>query len=633
MEDKYIMDGVLNTASFIEQVKEETGYEEQGFKASPLFVRTNNTGDTFLVTVIFQTSKIEGKTYLQFKQVISIDIQDGSIIERQDASVFFDRLDYDVRKPILASREDGTDKNIVGDYRKKIMPAMDNIRKQSLKNGEINSDDYMDYLTYALYSFSTELSDVLSRISRTCEYSDTFQVRCRNGHKSNIPVKNTGTIYVDGNRYSCFCPACRDKIEFNYKKTKKFLTYREAYLTKRNSGNSTEGKEDNAKVINETFIDNSAKFSVDTDAVVEKNSKPNLTPIVPEEIQDEEMRQQWILAQQLMKQSEEKAEKEIHKYSAKTEDKKEEPTASVPAAEVQPIQKESDEVLEEYEEEADAEEVYEAEAMPAFDEEFEKILFTSDEETDSEEPIVENMPAESIPIVPVSHENIDISKTSEEEHKTALLEENSEDNKGIIIGLNMQKKLFEAIDSIINHSCMPPRLFLLLGDDGCGINTALKSFIHGEVVNYNSSSEFFDVGSIICIRLNGKYSENIMSAISMRKDTVGCGVFIRSSEEEWKRFKTMYPYAENMFTATVKFQSGKLKEFVRLYVEHLHKYGIKTPKLNEEQKDGLFKMPGMNYGKAKNMADQTAFKMIMNGKTELTEEDINEEINRFRSKE
>ena len=223
-----LKDTMLSTTDLIAKIKAETRYEDAGQGASPLFLRSDNSGRFRAMLVLFRLGKdSEKKSVLKIEQVLSFDIYDGNRIEHEPAVKFFDQMGIDVRNPIYPARKE-MNKDINKQYRDLINTAMDQIRLSIVENGDVSKEKYLEYLNYALYSYSDDFAKILLGVSRIFEFTRYAIIRCQHCNKA---YKVNASGYTTGQLITSKCPNCQDVNRTEYKKEGKTHILTEAYMT------------------------------------------------------------------------------------------------------------------------------------------------------------------------------------------------------------------------------------------------------------------------------------------------------------------------------------------------------------------------------------------------------------------
>lgn len=229
MEREYLMENVLTTRSLIDSIKEETHYEDDKLLGSPVFLRTDQTGNHRLAIllvrkVISQTSKITGK--VTPVKLLSVDLLSGTLISRMDAETFYKDSGLDISIPVTVKR-DTIDMGTVKLYQEKGLKLMDHIRISLIKTGEVSQDDYLEYLQYSLFAYSNEFALILLQLSRTYRNNPEMTLHCGHCQKT-FQRKVEG--FVDGQLVIADCPYCQHKLQQIYHRSASSITYTDRYF-------------------------------------------------------------------------------------------------------------------------------------------------------------------------------------------------------------------------------------------------------------------------------------------------------------------------------------------------------------------------------------------------------------------
>lgn len=265
MAEEFLQDTMLSTTALIGKIKTETRYEEAGMGASPLFLRSDNSGRFRAILVLFRLGKDARKrTILNMEQVISCDIYDGSKIEYEPAGEFFGQMGIDARNPVYPARK-GIDKDTDKQYRSLINITMDQIRLSAVVNGEVVREKYLEYLNYALYSYSDEFAKVLLAASRIFEFARYSVINCSH---CGLRYKVNASSYATGQLITSKCPNCQDVNQTEYRKEGKVYVPMESYLLAYRMPAPQEPiRQESAAVhIADVHLDPEASFAVETRA-------------------------------------------------------------------------------------------------------------------------------------------------------------------------------------------------------------------------------------------------------------------------------------------------------------------------------------------------------------------------------
>lgn len=287
-----LKDTMLSTTDLIAKIKAETRYEDAGQGASPLFLRSDNSGRFRAMLVLFRLGKdSEKKSVLKIEQVLSLDIYDGNRIEHEPAVKFFDQMGIDVRNPIYPARKE-IDKDINKQYRELINTTMDQIRLSIVENGDVSKEKYLEYLNYALYSYSDDFAKVLLGVSRIFEFTRYAIIRCQHCNKA---YKVNASSYTTGQLITSKCPNCQDVNRTEYKKEGKMHMLTEAYMmTYRIPTPEVQmPQEPISPPAAEPYLDMEASFAVETQAQIVQNTPVGNNAVTAYSSDEHTINQEW----------------------------------------------------------------------------------------------------------------------------------------------------------------------------------------------------------------------------------------------------------------------------------------------------------------------------------------------------
>lgn len=290
MSTDYLKDDILTTTALIDKIKAETRYEDAGQGASPLFLRADNSGRFLALLILFRVERNEeNKTILHIEQLITADIKDGSKIEHEPAVRFFEQLSIDIRKPFYPARK-GIDKETNLKYRSSIAPTMDKLRLSALENGEVSKDAYLEYLNFALYSYSDELAQVMLAASRIFEFNHYALIKCTD---CGMQYKADSSRYASGQIMQTKCPFCEHINRIEYQKNGRTLPLSKPYMMAYRTPQPSEGGVEMIEQPSSPVIDDQSSYLMDVKAQVSRDTRPGTHRLSTTQIDEDAVREDW----------------------------------------------------------------------------------------------------------------------------------------------------------------------------------------------------------------------------------------------------------------------------------------------------------------------------------------------------
>lgn len=584
---EYVKDDILTTTSFVEKLKAETQYADAGLFASPVFLRADNAGTYKAVIILFSIKKEDKKSMMSIEQLVYADIRDASDITHESARKHFDQMNIDIRTPILATRK-GMNKELAKEYGAMVMPAMDRLRLHLFENGFLTKEEYMEYLKYALYSFSDEAAEAFSTVSRLFLYTNSATIKCRDCQRQyRISTKS----YYDGQLMKSRCPNCQTINQNPCVKTGSVTTLRNEYMEQRIPKPSIE--ESSGEKDRDPITDKEG-FTMDTRAILSKDAaisgqQLNTTTVTPQELEiawDENTaaaeRERIIRSDPEQTDSPKKQDSSLHN------------TLPEPVEEADPTA--------------------------------EEMLF-QESETNPVEPVETKSLPETA--APPSFEDL-----TDKEQKPAKSSEKTQTPHSTpsLIGLGNARRIFDTIRRIKESACHPPLVFSLCGKPGNGILTSvlsLSGYERNEIsikkLSAVTREDFLSDNHCIVILLDKNVEAPSFLYQKLRNlDAASCVCFT-GSKECLSDFRRNNPLMAGTILYQINYNEYAPEELYQIFRQQMQSYTLVCPDLSGEEVRDIFK--GHNALTVKQGAGSIYFRHMLNkadkkelAKTELVKE-------------